>query len=194
MLDRYRNYLGLLVRLQVVRLSGTVDVNSLLQEIWLEIHRKTALFQGVSEREFLTWVRRIIGTVLAKRVLYDHGTKRRDLPLERALVDELDQSSRVMCKGLKFPEGSLGEGAVGRDPAVLLADVLHELPSDYREVIILRQLEGLRFPEVASRLGLTEESARASGFGPWPNCVTCWRTYHESGHSLGCTPRSFGRA
>ena len=46
--------------------------------------------------------------------------------------------------------------------AVLLADALHELPDDHREVIILRQLEGLRFPDVACRLGQTEESVKSA--------------------------------
>ena len=57
LLQRYHNYMGLLVRLQVGRrLRSKVDVEDLLQEIWLEIHRKIALFRGGSEREFLTWV------------------------------------------------------------------------------------------------------------------------------------------
>ena len=44
LLERYRNYMGLLVRLQVGRrLRSKVDVDDLLQEIWLEIHRKIAL-------------------------------------------------------------------------------------------------------------------------------------------------------
>lgn len=57
LLERYRNYVGLLVRLQVGRrLRTKVDIEDLLQEIWLEIHRKITLFRGGSEREFLTWV------------------------------------------------------------------------------------------------------------------------------------------
>src|SRR5579863_8254096 len=63
LLERYRNYVGLLVRLQVGRrLKSKVDIEDLLQEIWLEIHRKIPLFRGGSEREFLTWVRRVIGS------------------------------------------------------------------------------------------------------------------------------------
>ena len=55
LLERYRNYVGLLVRLQVGRrLRSKVDVDDLLQEIWLEIHRKIRSVPGRSEREFLT--------------------------------------------------------------------------------------------------------------------------------------------
>jgi RNA polymerase sigma-70 factor (ECF subfamily) len=41
---------------------------------------------------------------------------------------------------------------------VLVAEALKELPPDYREVLILRHLEGLSFPEVAKRLDRTLSS------------------------------------
>ena len=43
---------------------------------------------------------------------------------------------------------------------MLLADALGQLPDDYREVLILRHLEGLSFPEVARRMGRTVDSVK----------------------------------
>jgi RNA polymerase sigma-70 factor (ECF subfamily) len=161
LLERYRNYMGLLIRLQVGRrLRSKVDVEDLLQEIWLEIHRKIPLFRGGSEREFLTWVRRVIGAILANQIRHYIGTKGRDLRLERALGDELDQSSRALNESLVAAQSSPSQQAVRREQAVLLADALQGLPEDYREVIILRQLEGLSFPDVARRMGRTEDSVK----------------------------------
>jgi RNA polymerase sigma-70 factor, ECF subfamily len=161
LLERYRNYVGLLVRLQVGRrLRTKVDVEDLLQEISLEIHRKITQFRGRSEREFLTWIRRLIGSILANQVRHYLGTKSRDARLERALVDDLDQSSRALNDGLIASQSSPSQQAVRREQAVLLADALNELPEDYREVIILRQLEGLSFPDVARRTGRTEDSVK----------------------------------
>jgi RNA polymerase sigma-70 factor, ECF subfamily len=161
LLERYRNYMGLLVRLQIGRrLRTKVDIEDLLQEIWLEIHRKIALFRGRSEREFLTWVRRVIGAILANQVRHYLGTKCRDLRLERALADEVDQSSRALDESLVAAQSSPSQQAVRREQAVLLADALQDLPEDYREVIILRQLEGLSFPDMARRMGRTEDSVK----------------------------------
>jgi RNA polymerase sigma-70 factor, ECF subfamily len=161
LLERYRNYVGLLVRLQVGRrLKSKVDVEDLLQEIWLEIHRKIALFRGGSEREFLTWVRRLIGSILANQVRHYLGTKQRDLRLERALADDLDHSSLAMNQSLIAAQSSPSQQAVRREQAVILSDALQSLPDDYREVIILRQLEGLSFPDVARRMGRTEDSVK----------------------------------
>jgi RNA polymerase sigma-70 factor (ECF subfamily) len=161
LLERYRNYVGLLVRLQVGRrLRTKVDIEDLLQEIWLEIHRKITLFRGGSEREFLTWARRLIGSILANQVRHYLGTKSRDVRLERALVDDLDHSSRALNDSLVASQSSPSQQAVRREQAVLLADALQGLPEDYREVIILRQLEGLSFPDVARRLSRTEDSVK----------------------------------
>ena len=161
LLERYRNYVGLLVRLQIGRrLRTKVDIEDLLQEIWLEIHRKIGLFRGGSEREFLSWARRLIGSILANQVRHYIGTKSRDLRLERALADELDQSSRALDESLIATHSSPSQQAVRREQAVLLADALQGLPEDYREVIILRQLEGLSFPDVARRMGRTEDSVK----------------------------------
>jgi RNA polymerase sigma-70 factor (ECF subfamily) len=41
-----------------------------------------------------------------------------------------------------------------------LADALERLPQDYREVIILRHMEGLSFPEVAQRMHRTLDSVK----------------------------------
>jgi RNA polymerase sigma-70 factor (ECF subfamily) len=161
LLGLYGNYVGLLVRLQVSpRLRTKVDMEDLLQEIWLEIHRKIALFRGKSEREFLSWTRKLIGTILANQARRYLGTKSRDVRLERALVDQLDQSANVLNEKLIAHQSSPSQQAVRREQAVLLVDALHALPEDYREVIILRQLEGLSFPEVAQRMGRTEDSVK----------------------------------
>jgi RNA polymerase sigma-70 factor (ECF subfamily) len=43
---------------------------------------------------------------------------------------------------------------------VVLADALHQLPEDYREVVILRQLQGLSFPEVARAMSRSVDSVK----------------------------------
>jgi RNA polymerase sigma-70 factor (ECF subfamily) len=161
LLDHYHNYMSLLVRLQVSRrLSSKMDVEDLLQEIGLEIHRKISLFRGHSEPEFLAWARRVIASIMANQVRHYLGTKQRDPRLERKLIYELDQSSRAGDGRLVAPQSTASQQAVRREQAVILANALHRLPEHYREVIILHQLEGLSFGEVGSRLGRTEDSVK----------------------------------
>jgi RNA polymerase sigma-70 factor (ECF subfamily) len=78
--------------------------------------------------------------------------------LERELEGALDRSSVLLDRGLVAPESSPSQQAARREQAVLLADALGALPDDYREVLVLRHLEGLTFPEVARRMGRTLNS------------------------------------
>ena len=57
--------------------------------------------------------------------------------------------------GWSPPSSSPSQQAARREQAVLLADALERLPEDYREVIILRHLEGLSLPRGRRRMGRT---------------------------------------
>ena len=161
LLERHRNYLHLLVRLQVgKRLRSKLDVEDLVQEACLEAHRGIERFQGATSSEFLAWLRQIVAGVLANQVRRYFGTKRRDLRLEQSLADDPDRSSVAPDGGYVAPYSSPSHVVLKREQGLILADALATLPDDYREVIILRQLENLPFPEVASRMGRSVVSVK----------------------------------
>ena len=161
LLQLYRNYLALLARLHIdPRLQGKVDASDLVQETFLKAHRNFGQFRGNTEEELVSWLRQILTNNLANLVRHYLGLKRRDVRLERQLAAEMDRSSRLMDGGLIAPGSSPSRQASRREQAVLLADVLKQLPADYREVLILRHLEGLTFAQVAQRLGRTDDSVQ----------------------------------
>lgn len=161
LLQRYHNYLSLLARVQIGRrIQAKVDVSDVLQDVSLEVHRRIGGFRGGSEGEFLAWMRQILGGVLADQIRRYLGAKRRDVRLERELGEDLDRSSRAMAGPLAAVGSSPSARASRREQAVILADAINGLPPDYREVIILRQLEGLSFPEVAERMARTQDSVK----------------------------------
>ena len=161
LLQLYRNYLALLARLNIdARLQGKVDASDLVQETFLKAHRNFGQFRGNTEEELVSWLRQILTNNLANLVRHYLGLKRRDVRLERQLAAEMDRSSRLMDGGLIAPGSSPSRQVSRREQAVLLADVLKQLPADYREVLILRHLEGLTFAQVAERLGRTEDSVQ----------------------------------
>jgi RNA polymerase sigma-70 factor (ECF subfamily) len=163
LLERYRNYLALVIRLQLgSSLEGKLEVEDALQEVALAAHRAIGRFRGVTEAELLSWLRQIVGSVVSNLVRRFRGTLGRDLrreqPLEQA--GDPDASSRAFQRALVAAGSSPSQQAARREAAVLLADALESLPSDYREVIILRQLEDLSFPEVARRMARSEDSVK----------------------------------
>jgi RNA polymerase sigma-70 factor (ECF subfamily) len=157
----YGEYLLLLARLQIRRrLQGKVDPQDLVQETFLKAHRHFEQFRGTSEIELTAWLREILATSTANLVRHYLGAKRRDLRLERSLHAELAQSSRCLDQGLLGRHSSPSQRAARREQAVILANALRELPPDYGEAVILRNLEGLSFPEVAQRMGRSVDSVK----------------------------------
>ncbi len=159
LLEQYRSYLALLSQLQLDRrLHRKVDPTDVVQETFLEATRDFPQFQGTSEGELVAWLRRILATNLANVVRHFLGTQRRDVRLERELEAEVDQSSSLLACGLAAPQSTPSQQASRREQAVLLANALARLPEHYREVIVLRNLQGLSFPEVAQRMGRSLDS------------------------------------
>jgi len=159
--ESYSRYLTLLARVQIGRrLQGKVDPGDVVQETFLEAHRQMPQFRGTTEAELVAWLRRILGGQLALVFRRYLGTKGRDVKLERELVAQLDQSSQALDGGLVASYSTPSQHAARREQAVLLAEALDRLPEDYREVIILRHLEVLSFPDVARRMGRTEDSVQ----------------------------------
>jgi RNA polymerase sigma-70 factor (ECF subfamily) len=172
LLELYRQYLLVLARLEIGRrLQGKADPSDAVQESFLGAHRDFMQFHGTTEREFTAWLRQVLASVLANLVRHYHRTKRRDVRLERYLVLELDESSQALDCGLIDAADSPSEQAARREQAVLLADALGRLPEDQRELLILRHLEGLTFPEVAQRLGRSVDSVKKQ----WPRALAALR-------------------
>lgn len=161
LLELYRNYLSLMARVQIGRrLQGKVDAADAVQETFLEAHRNFSQFRGSTEGEFVAWLRQILGARLSNLVRHYLGTKGRDIRLERAMIQEMGQSSAIMNEQLVSAHESPSSHAARREHAVMLADALDRLPPDYREVIVLRHLEGIPFVEIAARMERSEDSVQ----------------------------------
>ena len=179
LLELYRSYLTLLARLQINRrLQGKFDASDLIQETFLKAHGNFSQFRGRTEGELVSWLRRILATTLVSLVRHYVGRRRRDVRLERELVAGIEESSRVLEGELVAKQSSPSHEASRREQAVLLAEALGQLPADYREVLILRHLEGLPFPEVARRMDRTAGSVEKL----WIRALTRLR------RSLGVSP------
>jgi RNA polymerase sigma-70 factor, ECF subfamily len=161
LVELYRGYLALLARMQIsARLQVKADPEDLVQETFLKAHRDFAQFRGATEKEWVAWLRQILAYNLAHLVRRYHGSKRRDIRLERAMEEALEESSSALDRGLATSDTSPSKQVIRREQSVLLADALNKLPADYREVIILSHLQGQSFPEVARQMGRTLDSVK----------------------------------
>jgi RNA polymerase sigma-70 factor, ECF subfamily len=164
LLDRCRDPLVEQVQGQLGRrLRVKLDIEDLLQDVSLEAYRDIGRFRGSTEREFLSWLRKILATILMNQLRHYFGTARRNLRREKRLT-LLDDSTGGPAFDPVAPDTSPSERAQKRERATRLAEAIDRLPGPYREVIVLRHVEGLSFADVARKLDRTEDSVKNMWF------------------------------
>ena len=148
-----RSYLGFVARSQVESwLRVKVDASDLVQETMLEAYRDFERFGGTSEQEWLAWLRRILAHNAADFVRRYRGTAKRQARREVPIRGSRDTT---MARGAAEPAAPCptpSQAFLQIDTELRVAAALAELPPDYQEVIVLRNLERLSFNEVADRM------------------------------------------
>lgn len=164
LLALYSNYLKLLVSAQLdSRLRARVSPSDIVQESFFEAHRDFPEFRGESIGEFVAWLRRIVVNnilrVVEQHVLAEKRDVRREVSLEE-IGRRLEQSTARLESFLVGTGESPSGYAARREDELMLADTLAKLPVDYRDVIVLRHIEGLPFEEVAARMDRSAGAVR----------------------------------
>lgn len=161
LLRRFEPWLKLMARLQLEsRFQAKFDPSDVVQQAMIEALKAAAQFRGTTEAEFAAWLRQILTHALAHEIRRYAGTAKRELAREIPLEQELTQASQQIGDRLAATGTSPSQAVVKREQSVLLAEVLERLPEDFREVIILRNLEGLAHEDVARRMGRTSGAVR----------------------------------
>ena len=164
LLELYRNYLSLLATGQLDRkLRGRVSASDLVQETMMEAHRDFHQFRGKSEAEFIGWLRRILVNNLARaiemHVLAEKRDVRREVSIER-LNAAVERSTIQLGLAFAGREDSPSVKLEQHERAVDLANQMSRLSAEHREVLMLRNLQGLPFKEVAARLDRSVPAAK----------------------------------
>ena len=161
LLHHFEPWLKVLARMQwESRFGGKFDPADLVQQALLEAARDLEHFRGQTEAELAAWLRRILAHVLAHEIRRYRGTQKRDLEREVALDRQLTAASERLGDVLPSPATVPDEKLIRRERALDLARALERLPADYREVIVLRHLEGLSHEAIAERLGRNAGAVR----------------------------------
>jgi RNA polymerase sigma-70 factor, ECF subfamily len=119
------------------------EVMDVAQEAFLKAYRALPGFRG--ESAFYTWLYRIaINTV--KNYLVAQGRRPPGDDLEAEMAEQMDMGGRLREMGT--PEGHL----LSMEIAQTVQRALDDLPEDLRTAIVLRELEGLTYEEIASAM------------------------------------------
>ncbi len=164
LLQCYRSYLTILARAQIGRrLQARVSPSDVVQETMLEAVRDFGQFHGTTEREFVVWLRQIFVNNLMRFVAVHIHTAKRDVRVEISMQQLSNSLSSTVAGFDRFVVANVSSpsaAAARRETGVLVADQLTKLPAHYREVIVLRNLQGMPFEEVAQEMGRSTGSVR----------------------------------
>ena len=148
-----RSYLEIVARSQVESsLRAKVDASDLVQETLLEAFRDFQRFGGHSEQEWLAWLKRILTHNAADFIRRYRGTAKRQARREVPIRGPQDTTFVHGAAEPAAPSPTPSQEFLRIDDELRVTAALAELPVDYQEVIVLRNLERLPFNEVAERM------------------------------------------
>jgi RNA polymerase sigma-70 factor, ECF subfamily len=156
-LERFRDYLMLLCRLQLGPQRGRLEASDLVQQTLLDFWRDQEAFRGSTEEELAAWLRRMLACNLidAQRAL---GRGKRDITRERPLAQQLEESCSRLAACLEAVQTSPSGRAVRNEQLLLLAASLQRLPIAQREAIELHHLQEISLAETAAALNRSQAS------------------------------------
>jgi RNA polymerase sigma-70 factor, ECF subfamily len=152
--ERCRPYVSLVARAQVGSwLQAKVDHSDLVQQTLLEAHRGLDQFRGKTDGEWLGWLKRIVHNNAADFVRRYGMAQRRRAGREVSLNAPRNDDSNAPARDPSDPGQTPSQIVLRSEEQMQISQAVAQLPPDYQEVIILRNLERLPFDEIAQRLG-----------------------------------------
>ena len=142
--ELYRQHAGRLYNLAYRMSGGPAEAEDLLQEIFLQAHRKLDSFKGQSSVG--TWLYR-----LAMNLCVDHLRSRQNRSAQ--LTDSLDAAPHDLRP--PYSAGTLNPTRLDLERAIA------HLPPGCREAFLLHDVEGFEHREIAEILGVAEGTSKS---------------------------------
>jgi len=150
-----RKYQHRVLKLVSRFVSDAAEAEDVAQEAFLKAYRALASFRGDSA--FYTWLYRIaINT--AKNALVSNRRRPVDFDLDLQDPDQYDRHARL--KEGDTPEGVL----LTEEIRTVVERAMEQLPEDLRTAIVLRELEGLSYEEIAEAMDCPVGTVRSRIF------------------------------
>ena len=126
------------------------DAADIVQEVFLRAWRSIESFRGDSG--FSTWLFRI-----TMNLCVDHARHKNAQPQTQPLVVGEEDAERPIPDTAPTPEEHLENSELGRE----LAAALDEVSEEHRRIVLLRDVSGLSYTEIAEVLEISEGTVKS---------------------------------
>jgi RNA polymerase sigma-70 factor, ECF subfamily len=162
--DHYRERLKRMIRLRLDRrLSGRVDASDVLQEAFLEVHKRFGEYvqDKKDQLPLYLWLRLVTGQKMTDIHRHHLGAKMRDANQEVSLYrGALPQATSVsLAAHLLGRMTSATQAAIRAEHKLLVQEALNSMDPLDREVLVLRHFQQLSNDETALSLGIKKTTA-----------------------------------
>jgi len=128
------------------------DAADLTQEVFVKVFRGVGSFHG--ESSLRTWIYRIALHEASNQRRWWMRHKQQEVPIEQQMVESESGSSVCLKEMLIDQAESPYEMAVHGENRARVEAALNQLPEPFRSTLILRDIEGFVYEEVAEMLGV----------------------------------------
>jgi RNA polymerase sigma-70 factor (ECF subfamily) len=142
-----------LVRFAEATVGSRAVAEEVTQDTWLAVVRGIERFEGRSS--FQTWLFRI----LLNRARSAIGREQRAGRPDDTVEERFDASGAWATPPMPWAD-QVDDRMLAEDLAVRVRELLPELPEHQRQVVILRDMDGLSADDVASLLGVSDGNQR----------------------------------
>jgi RNA polymerase sigma-70 factor (ECF subfamily) len=133
------------------------EAEDLAQEVFVQVFKAIDQFRG--DAKLSTWIYRIAVNLCKNRSKY---LQRRHAQAHDDVDDMLDRSSLASGKGVSV--GAIGrpdELVEGRQLEHIVRSAIQHIDPDFREVLVLRDVEDMSYEEIAQVTGLPEGTVKS---------------------------------
>jgi RNA polymerase sigma-70 factor (ECF subfamily) len=160
-LGRYREYLVFLARtLLDPKIRRKVDPSDVAQEALLRAWRAIGQYEGTTEGELLSWLRRILLNTVKDQYRAFAGPTR-NANLERSWEAALERSSARLEEWLRDSADGPEAKVLKEEQLDQIARALNELPEAQRTAFELFYIHGFTLAQITQEMGRTKKAAAA---------------------------------
>jgi RNA polymerase sigma-70 factor (ECF subfamily) len=131
-------------------LQDPADAADITQEVFIKVFRSIRSFHG--ESSLRTWMYRIALHEASNQRRWWKRHKKQELTIDTPIgMGETDDGDDALCLGATLADGNVSplQQAEHSELKARVEDALRKLPEAFRTVVVLREMEGFSYEEIA---------------------------------------------